>query len=48
MDARLKTIETGTDIDMPTAEALAFGALLGEGHHVRLSGQVARARTPAV
>lgn len=40
METRLKTITTGKDIDMPTAEALAFGSLLTEGHHVRLSGQV--------
>ena len=34
-----KTIETGAGIDMPTAEALAFGTLLNENCHVRLSGQ---------
>lgn len=39
MDARTRTIEDGKDIDMPTAEALAFGTLLTEGFHVRLSGQ---------
>src|SRR3546814_20882424 len=32
-------IETGKDIDWATAEALAFGTLLVEGHPVRLSGQ---------
>lgn len=40
MEARIKTIEAGKEIDMPTAETLAFGSLLKEGHHVRLSGQV--------
>lgn len=40
MDARKKTISTGQDIDMPTAEALAFATLLTEGTHIRLSGQV--------
>lgn len=32
--------ETGKDVDWSTAEALAFGTLLLEGNHVRLSGQV--------
>ncbi len=32
-------IETGKGIDWATAEALAFGTLLQEGHPVRLSGQ---------
>src|SRR3546814_18958013 len=32
-------IETGKYIDWATAEALAFGTLLVEGHPVRLSGQ---------
>jgi 2-oxoglutarate dehydrogenase E1 component len=36
---RRKTIETGEDIDWATAEHLAFGSLLLEGHPVRLSGQ---------
>ncbi len=40
METRKKTITTGKDIDMPTAEALAFGTLLNEGIHIRLSGQV--------
>lgn len=40
MEGRVKTITTGKDIDMPTAEALAFGTLLTEGTHIRLSGQV--------
>jgi 2-oxoglutarate dehydrogenase E1 component len=39
LDARRKAIETGTGIDWATAEALAFGSLLAEGHRVRLSGQ---------
>ena len=34
-----KAIETGEGIDWATAEALAFGSLLLEGHPVRLSGQ---------
>ena len=34
-----KAIETGQGIDWSTAEALAFGSLLLEGHPVRLSGQ---------
>ncbi len=36
---RRKTIETGENIDWATAEHLAFGSLLLEGHQVRLSGQ---------
>lgn len=36
---RRKTIETGESIDWATAEHLAFGSLLAEGHPVRLSGQ---------
>jgi 2-oxoglutarate dehydrogenase E1 component len=39
LDHRAKTIETGVGIDWATAEALAFGTLLKEGHPVRLSGQ---------
>ena len=39
LDARAKAIETGQGIDWSTAEALAFGSLLLEGHPVRLSGQ---------
>ncbi|PJF17607.1 hypothetical protein PSACC_02558 [Paramicrosporidium saccamoebae] len=39
MEARRNAIEAGRDVDMPTAEALAFGTLLLEGNHVRLSGQ---------
>jgi 2-oxoglutarate dehydrogenase E1 component len=37
--ARQKSIETGEGIDWGTAEALAFGTLLIEGNHVRLTGQ---------
>ena len=39
MNQRERMIETGEGIDWATAEALAFGALLKEGHAVRLSGQ---------
>ena len=37
--ARRDTIEKGEGIDWATAEGLAFGSLLLEGNHVRLSGQ---------
>lgn len=36
---RKKTIDEGKGIDWSTAEALAFGTLCDEGHHVRVSGQ---------
>jgi 2-oxoglutarate dehydrogenase E1 component len=39
MDNRRKMIDTGEGIDWATAEALAFGSLVDEGHKVRLSGQ---------
>ncbi|MDB5559063.1 MAG: sucA [Enterovirga sp.] len=39
LENRRKMIETGEGIDWATAEALAFGTLLVEGHRVRLSGQ---------
>jgi 2-oxoglutarate dehydrogenase E1 component len=39
LDHRAKAIESGEGIDWATAEALAFGSLLKEGHPVRLSGQ---------
>ena len=39
LDAKLKAISEGKDIDWATAEALAFGTLLAEGTPVRLSGQ---------
>jgi 2-oxoglutarate dehydrogenase E1 component len=37
--AKEKMFRTGEDIDWATAEALAFGTLLVEGHRVRLSGE---------
>ncbi|HXY58331.1 MAG TPA: 2-oxoglutarate dehydrogenase E1 component [Methylocystis sp.] len=39
LDTRRSAIETGAGIDWATAEALAFGSILLEGHRVRLSGQ---------
>ena len=39
LDNRRKAIGTGQGLDWATAEALAFGSLLVEGHRVRLSGQ---------
>eukprot|EP01116_Phalansterium_solitarium_P002819 TRINITY_DN130_c0_g1_i1.p1 TRINITY_DN130_c0_g1~~TRINITY_DN130_c0_g1_i1.p1 ORF type:complete len:1005 (+),score=403.86 TRINITY_DN130_c0_g1_i1:51-3065(+) len=36
---KAQTLETGKGIDWGTGEALAFGSLLLEGHHVRLTGQ---------
>lgn len=36
---RTKTVTEGDGIDMSTAEALAFGTLCEEGHHIRISGQ---------
>ncbi|HYI63577.1 MAG TPA: 2-oxoglutarate dehydrogenase E1 component [Allosphingosinicella sp.] len=39
VDARREMFETGEGFDWATAEALAFGTLLREGHPVRLSGQ---------
>ncbi len=39
LKAKRKMIETRERIDWAIAEALAFGTLLVEGHHVRLSGQ---------
>ncbi len=36
---RAKMFETGEGFDWATAEALAFGSLLRDGHPVRLSGQ---------
>jgi len=38
-DTRRKMFQNGEPIDWATAEALAFGSLLLEGNHVRLSGQ---------
>ncbi|MBF0327323.1 MAG: 2-oxoglutarate dehydrogenase E1 component [Alphaproteobacteria bacterium] len=39
MQAKKEMMDTGAGIDWATAEALAFGTLLVEGHPVRLSGQ---------
>lgn len=39
LDQKAKKLEAEKDIDWGTAEALAFGTLLTEGHAVRLSGQ---------
>jgi 2-oxoglutarate dehydrogenase E1 component len=39
IDARRAMFDSGTGFDWATAEALAFGTLLREGHPVRLSGQ---------
>lgn len=39
LNTRKKTVETGEGIDWATGEALAFGSLLLEGYHVRVSGQ---------
>ncbi|GAA6044320.1 hypothetical protein JCM8097_004473 [Rhodosporidiobolus ruineniae] len=36
---RLQSLEKGEGIDFATAEALAFGSLVVEGSHVRISGQ---------
>lgn len=36
---RKKAVDEGKNIDWSTAEALAFGTLCDEGHHVRVSGQ---------
>ncbi|KAK8093615.1 hypothetical protein PG997_000300 [Apiospora hydei] len=36
---RSKSVTEGKNIDWSTAEALAFGSLVTEGHHVRISGQ---------
>ncbi len=39
LEAKKQMIETGEGIDWATGEALAFGALLLDGHRVRLSGE---------
>lgn len=39
LGARKKAIDEGKNIDWATGEALAFGTLCMEGHHVRVSGQ---------
>ncbi|KAK9479366.1 thiamine diphosphate-binding protein [Lipomyces japonicus] len=36
---RKKTVHDGENIDWSTGEALAFGSLVAEGYHVRVSGQ---------
>ena len=36
---RLQSLEEGKDINWATAEALAFGSILAEGKHIRLSGE---------
>lgn len=39
VEHRLKALEDGKKLDWATAEALAFGSLLVDGYHVRISGQ---------
>ncbi|PVU89692.1 hypothetical protein BB561_005217 [Smittium simulii] len=39
VQARLKKLQTGKNIDWATAEALAFGSLMSEGYNIRISGQ---------
>ena len=39
LEAKREMIDSGEGIDWGTAEALAFGSLLLEGHRVRLSGE---------
>lgn len=39
LDAKAKMFESGEGFDWATAEAMAFGSLLMDGHPVRLSGQ---------
>ncbi|SDG29504.1 2-oxoglutarate dehydrogenase E1 component [Limimonas halophila] len=39
LDTRAQAVDSGEGIDWSTAEALAFGTLVMEGHPVRLSGQ---------
>ena len=39
LKSREKSISEGQGVDWSTAEAMGFGSLLAEGHHVRLSGQ---------
>lgn len=39
LNNRMKTVNSGEGIDWATGEALAFGTLLLEGYHVRVSGQ---------
>jgi 2-oxoglutarate dehydrogenase E1 component len=39
LNKRVESIKSGKDIDWATAEQLAYGTLMLEGYHVRLSGQ---------
>lgn len=39
LNNRIKSVESGDGIDWSTGEALAFGSLLLEGYHVRVSGE---------
>eukprot|EP01087_Luapelamoeba_hula_P009178 TRINITY_DN2357_c0_g1_i1.p1 TRINITY_DN2357_c0_g1~~TRINITY_DN2357_c0_g1_i1.p1 ORF type:complete len:945 (+),score=124.00 TRINITY_DN2357_c0_g1_i1:33-2867(+) len=39
MNSRKERIEAGDQLDWATAESLAFGSLLLDGHNVRISGQ---------
>ncbi|ELT94079.1 hypothetical protein CAPTEDRAFT_182291 [Capitella teleta] len=39
VDRRLQKMQTGSDLDWATAEALAMGSLLYQGYNVRISGQ---------
>lgn len=45
LEAKRKMIESGEGFDWATAEALAFGTLLLEGHKVRMTGQDSRRGT---
>jgi 2-oxoglutarate dehydrogenase E1 component len=40
LKARKVSVDEGHHIDWATAELMAYGSLLLEGNHVRLSGQV--------
>ncbi|HRK97811.1 MAG TPA: 2-oxoglutarate dehydrogenase E1 component [Alphaproteobacteria bacterium] len=39
LDQKAEMFKSGEGFDWGTAEAIAFGSLLDEGHHVRLSGE---------
>ncbi|GMM38709.1 alpha-ketoglutarate dehydrogenase [Saccharomycopsis crataegensis] len=39
LNNRIKSLDKGEGIDWATGEALAFGSLVNEGYHVRVSGQ---------
>ncbi|HEY1143858.1 MAG TPA: 2-oxoglutarate dehydrogenase E1 component, partial [Sphingomicrobium sp.] len=39
LDAKKAMFESGAGFDWATAEAMAFGSLVAEGHNIRLSGQ---------